>query len=327
MVKFLSRLVIFCTILIIFSLVASYTIDIGLQKTSYSYYAEWNDLYKSKINADLLILGSSRARQHFSTRILDSVLNLNSYVIGIEACRFRMINDVFNIYLIHNKKPEYLILSLDGYLLHENCNSYYYQQFLPYLQDTSIQKLYTGYLHEFTVQDYYLPLYKYRGERTQILVGIFEYFGIKQYPRDTFKGFGSYNKKWDGTYDQYVNSIKVPIRQEVDSSDVSLLKKFLFFCKANKIKVYMVFSPEYLCGRELIINGDSIRSLYSSLSSDYGASYYNFCDDSISKDKQYFYNSQHLSSLGAELFSKKLALEISSEMHYLSKTKEQVENR
>jgi hypothetical protein len=321
MTKFLSKLLLFGTILFIFSLVASYTIDKGLQKTSYSYYAEWNDLYNSKINADLLILGSSRARQHFSTTILDSALNMNSYVIGIEACRFRMINDVFKLYLIHNKKPAFLILSLDGYLLHENSNSYYYQQFLPYLKDTSIRNLYTGYLHEFSIGDYYLPLYKYRGERTQIFVGIFEFFGIKKYPRDTFKGFGSYNKKWDGSYDRYVNSIKTPIEQEVDSTDVSLIKKLLVFCKTNNIKVYMVFSPEYLCGRELIINGDSIRSLYSALSSEYGASYLDFCDDSISSDKYYFYNSQHLSTIGATYFSKKLASEMSSGMHYLSKTK------
>ena len=52
-------------------------VDAGLRKSRNAYFANWNDLYNSKINADLLIMGSSRAEFHISPKILDSLLTLN----------------------------------------------------------------------------------------------------------------------------------------------------------------------------------------------------------------------------------------------------------
>jgi hypothetical protein len=316
MKPFLNKLALFLIILVVFSCLISYAIDNGLKKTQYSYFGVWNDLYDSEINADLLVMGSSRARQHFATPIMDSMLNLNSYVIGIEGYRFKMMNDIFYLYLQHNKKPKYLIISLDGYTLHEDHNSYYYQQFLPYLTDENMRNLYRGYIHSFSIADYYLPLYKYRGERTQIAVGITEFLNLRKYPQVSAKGYSSLNKEWDGTFDDYAAKLKVPRRLDVDANDVSILANLISFCKTNNIIVILVYSPEYSGIIQITSNQDSIQQIYNKIAQCYGINYLDFINDTISRSKNLFYNSQHLNIAGAKKFSTSLANKISEIILY-----------
>jgi hypothetical protein len=305
--KFISKISVFLIILGLGTSLLSYSIDAGLRKTRYSYYAQWNDLFDSKINADLLVIGSSRARQHFSTEVLDSALNSNSYVIGLEAYRFRMFYDLFNIYLQHNKQPKYLILSLDIYSLHEDSNSYYYQQFLPYLGDRSVRDAYLTYRHRFTIADLCLPLYKYRGERTQIAVGILELTGIKKYPDGSRKGFGSSDQQWNSEFSELRESVPTGIIQKADPANIELFKKLLNYCRLHGIVPILVFSPEYKGYQQIVKNRDEIINKYKDLANQNEGYFMDFSGNELCSDTSYFYNSQHLNSTGARMFSGILA--------------------
>jgi hypothetical protein len=304
--RFLSKIFLFVFILGLGSAILAYSIDKGLRKTRYSYFAQWNDLFDSKINADILVLGSSRARQHFSTGILDSALSLNSYVIGLEAYRFRMYYDIFHVYLRHNKAPKYLIISLDIYSLHEDTNAYYYQQFLPYLDDPGIRTAYQGYRHSFTWADYYIPLYRYRGERTQIVAGLFEITTMKRHPEQSRKGYSSLDIRWDNTFNNYRRSVNNHTTQQTDPSDMTLLSMFLRECNSCGIVPILVFSPEYSGFQQVVANRETIISMYQDLAIKNNDYFIDFSDHPICTDTSYFYNSQHLNSAGSIQFSKDL---------------------
>lgn len=305
--KFLIKIILFIIIIGLGSTLLSFAIDNGLRNSNYSYYAQWNDLFQSKINADLLIIGSSRARQHFSTGVFDSALGLNSYVFGIEAYRFRMYYDLFQIYLHHNIKPEYLVISLDIYTLHEDSNSYYYQQFLPYLDEPDILNAYKSYKHSFTIGDRFLPLYKYRGNRTQIAVGLLEYIGLRHYPLLTRKGFSAFQKNWDQSFETFQKQNESSHHQKIDQPDIDLLQDLLIQCNRQGIKVILVFSPEFIGYQNIVTNRDEIIDLYHSISKKYSCYFFDFSRSSICKDTAFFYNSQHMNSKGSLIFSQDLA--------------------
>ena len=82
--------------------------DAGLKKTKYSEYCVWNDI-NSSVNADLLIQGSSRAWCQVSPKILDSIMKINSYNLGMSGYNFDMEYCRFKVYLEHNVVPKYIV--------------------------------------------------------------------------------------------------------------------------------------------------------------------------------------------------------------------------
>ena len=113
MKRFSLRLLWFCLLPLPLLFGLNYVVETGLKKSRSYYYAEWNDIFNSKINADVLICGSSRAYVHLSPKIIDTILHIKSYNIGMNGTQFLMEYDRFRIYLKHNKKPKYVIQTVD----------------------------------------------------------------------------------------------------------------------------------------------------------------------------------------------------------------------
>jgi hypothetical protein len=207
-------------------------------------------------------------------------------VLGTEAYRFQMQYNVFKMYLQHNRKPRFVILSLDSYTLHEDKNPYYYQQFLPYLDDSMIRQAFQGYAHEFTVSDHYLPLYKYRGERTQIIVGLMEFLKLKKYPDNAYKGFGDYDLVWDHSFDKFEVTQQKGYNIPADKQDINEFEVFLNYCRQNGIVLFLVYSPEYIPVQKLYTNRDRIIQYYRNSAAKYSAVFIDFSKDSLSYDKK-----------------------------------------
>jgi hypothetical protein len=86
--KFLIHIALFTTIIIGVLTALGVVITAGLRKTRIENFSEWNDIFDSKINADLIVTGSSRAWSNVSPKIIDSTLNLNSYNLGLDGAHF-----------------------------------------------------------------------------------------------------------------------------------------------------------------------------------------------------------------------------------------------
>lgn len=64
-------------------------VDKGLRNAKMP-YSSLNDVYNGRVNADVIMLGSSRAVFHISPHILDSVLQKNTYNIGVNGWSFHL---------------------------------------------------------------------------------------------------------------------------------------------------------------------------------------------------------------------------------------------
>ena len=86
--SFLRKILIFSIPILFIILILDFIITLGLKKSESDDFREWNDLYQSKINADLIINGSSRAWVHISPQILDTSFSIDSYNLGIDGHNF-----------------------------------------------------------------------------------------------------------------------------------------------------------------------------------------------------------------------------------------------
>ena len=289
-----------------------YVVDTGMHKSRYSYYAVWNDIFGGKINADLVINGSSRAWTAISPRILDTVLHFNTYNIGLDGDDFHLQYETFKIYLRHNRKPKYLIQEV-GYVktLVRYDIPASSDQFLPYLKDTSIWRIVSENYKTFSVFDRYFPLFKYNNEFELMEEGAKSYFG-KGEREIKYKGYLPYRSGWTSQFLEFKQSHPNGWIPGISQDCVTEFEEFLDFCSSQSIKVILVYPPAY-CEVTAMLDTTvkrKVHSYYDSLSREHGFSFFNYETDSICQSTKYFFNSQHVNKKGAELFSLKFAKDI-----------------
>ncbi|MCY7292664.1 MAG: hypothetical protein LH615_10855 [Ferruginibacter sp.] len=316
--KFLAKSFSFFVLFLFGCYLLDYIICTGLKKTEEYYFQTWTNIVESKINADVLISGNSRAFNNYCPQILDTILQVNAYNIGIGGYPFDAQYLRYRLYEKYNKKPQLIIQNIDFGTLKHYDFGHEREQVFPF---TSVELMRKGLRNfGFTWLELYLPLYRYFGYQMVIKKGILEYFGIKHYNQQAskkgYKPEDIHGGVWDGSGLKNIKNIEV----SCDPSVIRLFEEFLMHCKNEKIKVVLVNSPIYYKASQKIVNNHKFNSLINSLSKKYNAPYLDFTKDPICSDTANFRISVHMNKEGGELFSKKLAYMI-KEMNILNASK------
>ncbi len=308
MKKFLLKTALFTAIMAACASIACFFIDKGLRKTEYTQYKEWNNIHGSKINADVLIQGSSHARVQISPTVLDSILQLNTYNIGIDGYAFDVQYARYKIYMQHNRQPKYLIQNMDIETLGKSETPFMREQFLPYLGDSSLKEVLMGTI--FPAYYFYFPFLKYYHDFKLLKIGILEYLNLKKFePAKTYKGYETADANWNHDFEKFKakDSMISPV---VDAHVLNLFDEFLSDCKKRNIQVIIVCCPQYYKFNEMIKNKDGLTEIYEGLSRKYNFPVLDYTSDSLCYDLKYFGGPTHLNKKGSELFSVKLANDI-----------------
>ena len=310
--KFILSLLLFCLVPLPFLFLLAYVVDKGLQQSRYTYYSEWNDIFGGKINADVVIMGDSKAWVQFSPMILDTVLHVNSYNLGMDGSVFPMQYERLKIYLKHNRKPRYILQEVGTYTFAAFDIIPGTQQLLPYLSDPDVWKIIKAHNRTFGLADRYFPMYKYNNEFVLIKEGLFSYFG-KGAKAVKYKGYGPQDKVWDSSFHNFTANAK-PLPIPIDSSSIDSFREYVNFCKANDIKLILVYPPFYVVAAKYLTNYKNILSFYNEFSSEHNIPFYNYCADTLCNNRVNFYNSQHLNRAGAEKFTTELANDLKKDI-------------
>lgn len=305
MKKFIVNILLFSiAIVLIFTLITAIT-DSGLRKSEYGNFKEWNDIFNKRINSNIIIQGSSRAWVQYNTYILDSVLNSNSYNMGMDGSPFDVQYVRYEAYILNNTSPNVIIQNVDWDTMDKNIPVYQKYQFLPFTNDLFFKKL----LLENKLLpkvDIYLPCLKYSGETKAIQIGFSEFFGIKHFLSEKHKGFAPSDKNWDGRNFEIRKSLgKIDRKRNLEIEN--LFDTFLSDCKQKKIRVILVFAPVYYELVNYFANYNELLLYYKDIADKYDIDFLDYSLDPISYDKNNFYNATHLNKKGSELFSTELA--------------------
>ncbi len=286
-------------------------IDIIITKTIISkavgYDAEIPEMYKGAIKTDLLIIGTSRAKQHYFSDIIEDSLNIRVYNIGLGAVRFDIVNLLFSKYINKgNQKPKYITLNIECGML-VPINSFYRPWRLhPFLlYDLNMLK-YTHKYQGFNIYYYFIPLTRYSTYFDEINNYYFKvdkmlYNGSMPY-NDTITCKSINTEEFNAEKIKYS---KTRIEYIFDTVMVNSLQNLADYCNKNGIHLNLVYSPEYHYGQSFVSNRDSIVTFYKQFCDKNGIEFKDFSQEDICYDSSLFYNVLHLNQCGAQLFTQK----------------------
>ncbi|MEZ6126147.1 MAG: hypothetical protein R3C49_23710 [Planctomycetaceae bacterium] len=306
MTKFLLRLGVFLTISTAMVYGLDELVSGGLRNLKTGEFGTWSDLYHGRIDADLVIVGSSRAMVHVSPAILSQQLGMSVYNLGNNGQHFPIQRIRFEEYRKFNRKPKWIIQTVDITSLHDRRTAFQYEQFLPWFDHADLVDTISRY-EGYQAMDYWIPMYRYRGRGELVTQGISLALGIRTSSYDRDRGYIGRDFAWDETYDNFERTHKsgfvVPVEQTIEFS----IEAFLHKQAVAGTTVIMVFTPEYLPAQHLCLNRDNVVSRLKRIAARNRTLFIDYSSDSICKDQSMFYNSQHLNRMGAERFSQDLA--------------------
>ncbi len=308
MKKFIYQLLIFLAPLVLLAFVADRLINRTLKTSKTGDYAVWNDILDGKVNSDIVIYGSSRAWLQMNPRIIEDSTGKNVYNLGIDGHNFYMQYLRHDLLLRHNKPPGTIILSLDNFTFDKKKDLYNPEQFLPYLDNKEIldaTKTYFG----FDFYDYKLPLIRYAGQRDALKNALKIIIKPSLNNIDRYKGYSGQELIWNNDLDKAM-AIQKKYVQHFDSATIRLFDQFLRETRNLKTEIIMVYSPEYIDGQQFVSNRKQVFAIYDSFARKYQIPFFDYSKDSMCLDKDFFYNSQHLNSNGANTFTRKMIRDI-----------------
>ncbi|ERM80976.1 hypothetical protein P872_11760 [Rhodonellum psychrophilum GCM71 = DSM 17998] len=299
--QFLFKLFGIFSFLLVIIYGVDYLIQEGVKTSNYRQISKWNDIVNGELNAELLIVGSSRAYVHFDPEFLDNELGMSCYNLGFDGSFYELQKLMLDLYLRKNEIPKTLIWVLDLNSFESKDEFYGFEQLIPFKDLPEIQKMLE--INKVTPSILYeFPLVRYKFNEKIKVYGILNYFNLYGSERNNKNGFKRNNSKWDGTFENvkkdYPNGIKQVLKE-------NLFNEFLKTCQSLEmkgIKVFWVFAPMYQEGFSLITNYKEILNFYTLQASQNNYKLFDFSKSSINLDKTNFYNANHLNGIGIDKF-------------------------
>jgi hypothetical protein len=279
-------------------------VDAGLRRIQTSDYGVFNRMVSGRINAELLITGSSRALTHYDSQIIQQATGYTTFNIGVNGSQTDMQLAVLKTYLQHNRRPSVLVHNLDSFAFETTRGGVSSPGlYLPYLSE---EPLYAALSHidRDTWKSRHLPLYGYAVEDMNFtfLVGLGGLLGWNP-PENRHLGFEPRQTPWTGDFESFKRNNPNGVSFPIEAEGLVAFEDLLRLCQELGIHVVLAYSPVYHEMRALERNRDDVFALFQQLAERYGASLWDFGRSPIAFDRANFYNSQHLNAVGAWRFS------------------------
>lgn len=243
-------------------------------------------VYSSKArNYDVVILGSSRANNHFVAQMFEDK-GLKTFNYGMSGSHLFENSLLLKLMVERKYKIKNLILEVDLNLSNEKRADGVSSRFLPYIHDSKIIKD-----HFSTEEDfyplYYIPFYRYLTYDAQI--GFREmYKTVRKEATNHLSNLGYYplgNKK--GNMKNDIRALK-PLRNKY-------YEEIKQICKVNNINLISVMTP--MCENTKGIDYfEKVQRLYPEI--------HNY--ENVVKEDKYFSSCGHMNDVGARLFTARI---------------------
>jgi hypothetical protein len=267
---------------------------------------------QGKVNADIIISGSSRALTHYDPRLIQEEVGRSAFNIGINGSQTDMQLALLKTYLSHNTAPALVIHNLDLFSFVTTREVYDPAQYLPYLKEAPLYEA----LREFqpAVSKWrWLPLYGYTVEdlRFTWMQGFKGFFGI-QPPETHFLGYTPRETPWTGEFEAFRAQHPDGVSFEVEKRGVRLMEELVQVCRQRQVSLIFVYSPVYYEMQPLVRNRDEIFGQFKKICDPFSIPLWDYSDSPLCRDQGNFYNSQHLNARGAAKFSREVAARLKS---------------
>lgn len=286
--------------------------DNGLKKINNSIYNEWSKILGGKINADVLIMGSSRAVVSYNTEIVSRMSGLESYNLGFNAGGENLQLEKLKLYLKLNKKPKIIIQNIDQAHFGFNQELPEETQFIPFLGNNDLKAFLAKYDPKYNYLEY-IPLLKYNNNQYVFFEGIVSNFKSVIPNNLIFNGFVPVNKKFKLDKHNLINLEKVKIEKQNISGKIDIMLKFYSENLNKDSFVFFVWAPEKVERLDpKFLNSKMYikKILKNKIKANSNYFFIDMMDNPISYDQNCFYDTFHLNNYGAKIFTTELVQNI-----------------
>ncbi len=291
---FLKRFLFFLLLLAVSLPILDFLFSKWMQQSARPSIESWHDLLYEQIDADLVIVGSSRAKNHIDPEILDSILQTNAYNLGMSGTRINLQTAQYELYRSRNRKPDVIVFCIDVFSLIPIERVAQREQYFPFFWDRSFRKHIFPLIH-FTSSERFIPLYRYYpGE----LLGM-----LAPYPKSLRKGYFPFDDQWNSPE---INTV----RFEKEAHFQTLFEQFVENAAKEGVKLVFVLPPMYYEKARRIQALDEMLDYYTEIGNKDRIPLLNYYFSDISRDSTNFMDPNHLNRKGAKAFSEALARDL-----------------
>ena len=263
----------------------------------YHFQADWHDLKHH--NADVLIVGNSRVWVQFDPFLIQNKTGLATEILSQEGQSVDLLWLKFKAYLKVNHDPKYLLLQFDPFFLTPRTDLYDFDNFSTcffWIRNFDMRSLSPkdGYHWYYR----YIPLTAIRMPLLKKIISNDTVASPESY-RNT-KGFKKMNFTWKGNWQRPDYFLCKNISHYADS--------FYYYCKAHKIELHAVYSPQSFPSYLKTLNKESVIAYHNQLNIKTNSNfvYHDFTKFNLYNDSTLFYNHSHLNTKGVCVFMNQL---------------------
>lgn len=310
MKRFLTKIAIFAVAAYLLALGLDAMISHGLANSAGYPHQAWREIRNGDYPADIIVMGTSRALEHYDPYIIDSVTGLQSYNLGMGGYGINVELMKYRDYCYYNPQPKYLIYDVDQILLKIDNAPHMHQseQFLPLFYDSAIRRDLLGLGYSWT--DATIPMARYWGYQTQSKRGLQEFLNLKHYCEfPSYKGYIPDPDEWDLSRLQFKDSIPSNVNEEAKE----LFLDFAQECQESGVQLIFVTSPVYFRYVEMSPDWNRYIAWFDSISKANNIPYLNYMDHPICLDSLLFNAGVHLTPEGTKVWSEILSNDLMNE--------------
>ena len=287
----------------------SYLIE-GLKARTTGDFGDWNRIVSGRINADILVTGASRAQSGVDVLTLEYYLKKRCFNLALKGNPLALQLARLKVYLKHNKTPE-VIIQVVGRNSLRKPRAYNPGQFVPYLNEEDIFQALTGISRHFILARY-IPLYSFALLSPSFTADALQGLTGREDPPSCTNGYCPVSMVWNKRSD--INTVKKlypdGITAQISPEGKDAFKELIRICREKDIRLIFVYAPVYYEFNDFVVNYEEIKGIYRQYAEQYGVDFLDYTSSDISRQEDFFFNSQHLNYKGATLFSEELAQDI-----------------
>ena len=267
-------------------------------------HKKYVELFRADTYYDILLLGSSRMRNHLNPFIIDSITGYKSYNGGSEGANILEIKMIFDSYILAHPAPKLVVVNLDLFSL-------------------SIHKQYIGFYPKY-LEFIDLPPVAALMRKNGVRVGVYKSFPfletveIDDYNRGNILKVAMHQHKLpsgDFFYKGYESNGSATLSVKEGNSSIPALvnmepeaklafEKMVRACYEKNIRMILTYAPEYKQNdQKRISNLGEVINYYKMVGMSYGIPLIRNDSLELNDDATLFANIMHLNRKGASLYS------------------------
>jgi hypothetical protein len=301
-----KKITYFIVIGLVLLCVIQFLINFGVKRCQKDQIGKVNQIMNHQINPQIICFGSSVGEVGFNSRIVSKKLIKTVYNCSIDGTSYIQYKGLIEEYVNYTNDNE-LIIFMESYFTFQNPKQVAsLERYIAHIDNRNIYQSLANQQPELLWKCRYVPFYQFIPVShvfyKNVIKGWLTYIkGTNEI--DSLMGQTPVYRAWEADQDKFLKSGK-SFTIALDEDVINTYINDLLILKKGGRKVVIILPPVFKGLEEnKITDFQPLRSKFKMISYKTGFPFIDFTKSDISSNKEYFYNSNHLNSVGADIFS------------------------